>query len=73
MTTKTKPKTVGQRVKAWREKKGLSLAKLARMADMDARTLRSIENDLRKPWGESLKKIAVALDVDVAQLDPDAK
>ncbi len=60
------------RVKEVAESKGISMARLGRMADLDPRTMRLIYKDPYRDIAYStLVKLAKALDVDIAELTED--
>jgi len=63
------PRTLGERIRAARLARGMSLHGLARCADVDRHWLRLIENGERSNASLSIaKKLAVALDVTVGYL-----
>ncbi len=63
------PADVGQRIKRLREAQGLSLAELARKADISKGYLHSLENQTpANPTLDTLKRVADALDVTIADL-----
>ncbi len=53
----------GQRIKIYREKRGLSLRKLAGMSDISPSMLSQIESGKVDPSLSTLRKIAISLDV----------
>jgi transcriptional regulator with XRE-family HTH domain len=60
---------IADNVKKLRAKKGLSLEKVARLADLSLNTIVKIENGVNKnPTIDTLSKIAKALDVGVDDL-----
>jgi len=63
------PRDVGQRIKRIRETQGMSLAELARKAEISKGYLHSLENQPpANPTLETLKKVADALGVTIADL-----
>ncbi|WP_109831793.1 helix-turn-helix domain-containing protein [Reichenbachiella versicolor] len=56
------------RIKELRNRKGLSQEELAEMSELSLRTIQRIENGQTEPLGDSLKKIAFALKVDLDEL-----
>ena len=63
---------VGQEIRARREAKGWSQAKLAGVAGMGVSGVSQIETGTRNPSAVTLQKLADALDVDVAEFFPKA-
>lgn len=61
----------GQRIKAARKKAGLTQKELGQRLGVSYQTVAQWENDLRNPKYETLKKIADALNIDVALLFTD--
>jgi len=62
-------KTAGEKIKAWREKKGLSQGKLAELSGLHITTIGKIEVGMRpNPSINTLQKIADALGISVAKL-----
>jgi transcriptional regulator with XRE-family HTH domain len=59
-------------LKRLRTEKGLSQAKLAALADIDPSTVNQIERGAREPSPATLRKLAQALDVSLAELLEDA-
>ncbi len=60
---------ISENLKKLRRKKGYSLEKVARLADLSLNTIVKIENGVNKnPTIETLTKIAKALDVGVDDL-----
>jgi transcriptional regulator with XRE-family HTH domain len=60
---------IADNLKKLRAKKGLSLEKIARLADLSLNTIVKIENGVNtNPTIETLQKIAKALDVSVDDL-----
>jgi len=54
---------LAQKIKQLRIRKGLSQEKLSDIAEINLRTVQRIENGETEPRGETLKRIAIALDV----------
>ncbi len=60
---------IAENIKKLRGKKGLSLEKIARLADLSLNTIVKVENGVNKnPTIETLTKIAKALEVGVDDL-----
>ena len=60
---------IAENLKKLRAKKGLSLEKIARLADLSLNTIVKVENGVNtNPTIETLQKIAKALDVQVDDL-----
>ena len=60
---------IAENLKKLRAKKGLSLEKIARLADLSLNTIVKVENGINKnPTIETLTKIARALEVGVDDL-----
>jgi transcriptional regulator with XRE-family HTH domain len=60
-----------EQLKRLRKERGLSQAKLAALADIDPSTMNQIERGAREPSTTTLRKLATALDVTLAELlDP---
>ncbi|MDD3607932.1 MAG: helix-turn-helix transcriptional regulator [Candidatus Moranbacteria bacterium] len=60
---------IAENIKKLRAKKGLSLEKIARLADLSLNTIVKVENGVNKnPTIETLTKIAKALEVGVDDL-----
>ena len=60
---------IAENLKKLRAKKGLSLEKIARLADLSLNTIVKIENGINQnPTIETLTKIAKALEVGVDEL-----
>jgi transcriptional regulator with XRE-family HTH domain len=57
-----------EQLKRLRTERGLSQAKLAARADIDPSTMNQIERGAREPSWSTLKKLADALDVSIAEL-----
>ncbi len=55
-------------IKAWRKYLGLTQAELAALAGIKQSALSRIENGKNKPKSETLKKLAKAMNIPVAQL-----
>jgi transcriptional regulator with XRE-family HTH domain len=60
--------TVGERIKAMRERKVWGQAELARKAGISPNTLYRIEAESHKPRPVTIRRIAEALSVDPAEL-----
>ena len=58
-----KNEELAKRIKALRNRKGFSQEELSEKAGLSLRTIQRIENGETEPRGDSLKRIAVALDV----------
>jgi transcriptional regulator with XRE-family HTH domain len=67
------PLDLGQRVRALRQARGLTLNAAAREAGIARSTLSKIENGLMSPTYEAVKKLATGLDISVPQLFTPAK
>ena len=61
-------KTIGERVRRFRESAGLTQAALARTADIGRATLVRLENGEQSPRFKTLKAVAEALEVDATEL-----
>ena len=59
---------LSQRVKELRKDKGLSQEELAKIAGLSLRTIQRVENRETEPTGDTLKRIATALDSTPAEL-----
>ena len=59
---------VGQKVKEFRERKGISQSELARRAGVSQAGLSALENETKSPTLQTVELIAHALDVQVASL-----
>ncbi|MEA1925634.1 MAG: helix-turn-helix transcriptional regulator [Patescibacteria group bacterium] len=60
---------IAENLKKFRGKKGLSLEKIARLADLSLNTIVKVENGVNQnPTIETLTKIAKALEVGVDEL-----
>ena len=57
-----------EQLKRLRRERGLSQAKLAALADIDPSTMNQIERGAREPTTTTLRKLARALDVSIAEL-----
>ena len=55
------PTTLGEKLKAYRRRRGLSQAKLASQLGVDATSLWEWENDLSKPMATSLSKLSLII------------
>lgn len=62
--------TIGQRIKKLREIRGYTQKQLAQKAQVHEMTIQFYEYGTRKPKVEQLEKLAVALDIDIAFLQP---
>lgn len=61
--------TIGQKIKKWRTKRGLTQEGLARKADISYTTFVKIETEVVKnPSVETVKKIAQALEITIDEL-----
>lgn len=64
-----KPKTIGQKIRIWRKKKGLTQEGLARKADIPYTTLAKIESDSsQNPTLDTITKIANGLEITLNEL-----
>ena len=64
-----RPKTIGQQVREWRERQGLSQRALAKAAGISNAMATKIENeDISDPRLSTLRALAAALGVTVAEL-----
>ena len=61
-------KNLSQKVKELRKNKGLSQEGLAKTAGLSLRTIQRVENQETEPTGDTLKRIATALDSTPTQL-----
>lgn len=61
-------KNLGQRLKALRATRGMSQEYLAETSKVSLRTIQRIENNESEPTGETIKRIANALDVPLTEL-----
>lgn len=62
-------RTIGQKIKVWRAKKGLTQDALARKANMPYTTLAKIESDfIQKPSIQTITKIAQGLEITIDEL-----
>lgn len=61
-------KKLGDNIRELRKKKGLTQEKLAELAHMDPKSVIEIENGNRNPTLKTIRKIALALKVDVSEL-----
>ena len=60
---------IGDNVRHWRKKRGLSQEKLTRLADVSLNTLTKIESGFaKKPTIQTAAKLAKALDVSLDEL-----
>ncbi len=63
------PKTIGQKIRVWRKKKGLTQEGLARKADIPYTTLAKIESDSsQNPTLDTITKIANGLEITLNDL-----
>lgn len=62
--------TVGEKIKLYRKKNGITQKRLAEMASLNEVTIRGYEAEKYKPKIENLQKIANALDVSISALAP---
>jgi transcriptional regulator with XRE-family HTH domain len=64
--------TMGERIRALREERGLSQRKLAKLAGINGGYLSLIETGAREvhPSDDVIRRVALALNVDPATLDP---
>ncbi|MBS6501419.1 MAG: helix-turn-helix transcriptional regulator [Clostridium sp.] len=60
--------SVGEKLKTFRKKKGLTLKELNKLTGISISFISDIENNRRNPSIDNLKIIAKALDVQVSQL-----
>ena len=61
--------TIGQKIRKWRTKRGLTQEGLARKADISYTTFVKIETDVVKnPSVDTVKKIAQALEITIDEL-----
>ncbi|QQS59445.1 helix-turn-helix transcriptional regulator [Candidatus Peregrinibacteria bacterium] len=64
-----KPITIGQKIRIWRKKKGLTQEGLARKADIPYTTLAKIESDSsQNPTLDTITKIANGLEITLNEL-----
>ena len=64
-----KPTTIGQKIRIWRKKMGLTQEGLARKADIPYTTLAKIESDSSKnPTLDTITKIANGLEITLNEL-----
>lgn len=59
---------IGKRIKESRMHSGISQEELAEISQLSSRTIQRIENGETVPRGDSLKRIALALNVDIKDL-----
>ena len=60
--------TLGTRLKAIREEKGMTIEQLALKSGISAVEISSIEKGTRTPWMGTIKKLADALEVEFDEL-----
>lgn len=65
--------TVGQNIKKYRKKRGLTQRELADILETTQQNLAQYENDKRNPKIETIDRIAAALDLPIALLKEDIK
>ena len=63
-----KDEKLAQKIKALRNRKGYSQAELSEKTGLSLRTIQRIENGETEPRGDSLKRLAEALDVDTDEI-----
>ena len=64
-----KNKTIGDKIKAWRKKRGITQDALAKKADIPYTTLAKIESDvIENPSLQTITKIAGGLDISLDDL-----
>lgn len=64
-----KNKSIGDKIKAWRKKKGLTQDALAKKADIPYTTLAKIESDvIENPSLQTITKIAKGLEISLDDL-----
>jgi transcriptional regulator with XRE-family HTH domain len=68
MTSKMETKDLAKRVKELRLTRGMSQEYLADESRVSLRTIQRIENNESQPTGETIKRIANALDVELTEL-----
>lgn len=67
--TKKEQKTIGAKIKVWRQKRDLTQEGLARKADIPYTTLAKIEGDaIQNPTLETLTKITNGLEISIDEL-----
>lgn len=62
---------IGNKIKSFRQKKGITQKELARLTELSEISIRKYENNSRNPKIEALKKIAFALDVPISEFYKD--
>lgn len=60
--------SLGDKIRAWRQKKGLTQQKLALQAGLETPHYSRIERDLHSPTMDTLDKIATALEITTVEL-----
>jgi transcriptional regulator with XRE-family HTH domain len=68
MSTAAHKHTLGSTLESLRHKAGLSLEEAARQAQIDVRSLATVESGRRKPWSRTLLRLAELYGVDVNDL-----
>lgn len=63
-----KNSALGKRIKKLRLESGISQEKLSEISELNMRTIQRIENGETEPRGDSLKRIARALNLDIKEL-----
>lgn len=63
-----KKKTIGNKIRCIRKFRGCTQAELGKMVGLSGDRIRQYENDIRKPKEELLKKLAIALKVNLAAI-----
>jgi len=58
----------GCRLRQARKKRGLTQARLARRTGLSPAAIAEIERDVRPPWADELRRIALALGMSIEQL-----
>jgi XRE family transcriptional regulator, regulator of sulfur utilization len=62
-------KTIGEKIKAWRKKKGLTQDALAKKADIPYTSLAKIESDvIKNPSLQTIMKISKGLEITLDEL-----
>jgi len=60
--------TIGQNIKKYRNKKGISQDKLSKLADISLNTVVKLELDKSPPTLETIKKVSNALNISLDEL-----
>lgn len=60
--------TFGTRVQSFRDRSGLTQEQLGEKADISSRTIQRIERDQHKPSAKTVRRLTVALEIEVSQL-----